>query len=103
MSFQVPRQQARYADTGRREINLLGRRVLASLVRLKEADALAFGASHEAFISKIQGVGNAQLVGQTIEFDGRFFRVSKVTDPKATDPVMRGRYNRLICTEVPPE
>lgn len=103
MSFQVPRQQARYADTGRREIDLLGRRVLASLVKLKEADARALGGDHEIFISKIPGVGNAQLVGQTIVFDGRFFRVSKITDPKATDPVMRGRYNRIICTEVFPE
>jgi hypothetical protein len=103
MSFQVPRQQARYADTGRREIDLLGRSVLASLVKLKAADARALGASHEIFIDKIQGIGNAQLVGQTIEFDGRFFRISKVTDPKAGDPVMRGRYVRLICTEVHPE
>jgi hypothetical protein len=99
MSFQVPRQQARYADTGRREIDLLGRRVLASLVRLREADARALNASHEIFVDKIPGLGNTQLVGQTIEFDGRKFRVSRVTDPKASDPVMRGRYLRAICTE----
>lgn len=103
MSFEVPRQQARYADTGRREIDLLGRRVLASLVRLKEADAQTLNATHEVFVNKIQGIGNTQLVGRDIEFDGRLFRVSKVTDPKASDPVMRGRYLRLICTETPPQ
>jgi hypothetical protein len=103
MIFQVPRQQARYADTGRREIDLLGRRVLSSLLRLKEADARTLNATHELYVDKIPGIGNAQLIGQTIEFDGRFFRVSKVTDPKASDPVMRGRYLRIICTEVQTE
>ncbi len=100
MSFEVPRQQARYADTGRREIILLNRTMPASLVRLKEADALALRASHEAFIEKIPGVSNSQITGQTINFDGQFYRIIKVTDPKAADPTMRGRYVRLICVAV---
>ena len=58
MSFEVPRQQARYADTGRREITLLNRTMPASLVRLKEADALALRASHEIFIEKVSGISN---------------------------------------------
>jgi hypothetical protein len=103
MVFEVPQQQERYKDTGRREIVLLGRTVLASLVKLKEADANALRASHEIFVEKLPGVPNQQLQGQVINFDGRDYRVIKVTDPKISDPVMRGRYLRLISTAVAPD
>lgn len=100
MSFQVPRQQARYADTGRREIEILGRRVLASCLPLKEADAKALKSDYEIFVDKLSGVQNQQIVGQTIVFDGKPYRVVKVMDPRITDPVMRGRYLRLLSVAV---
>lgn len=101
MTFQVPRQQARYADTGRREIDILGRRVLASCLPLKEADVLSLKCSHEIFVDKLQGVQNQQIVGQTIVFDGKSYRVVRVVDPRISDPVMRGRYLKLLSVAVP--
>lgn len=100
MSFEVPRQQARYADTGRREITLLNRTVPASLVRLKEADALALKSTHEIFVDRLSGVSNQQIQGQVIDFDGGLYRVNKVMDPKITDPAMRGRYLRILVTRI---
>ena len=100
MSFQVPEQQERYKDTGRREIVLFGRTILASLVKLKEADANALKASHEIFVDRLPGISNQQIQGQLIDFDGTTYRVVKVTDPRINDPAMRGRYLRLISIEV---
>lgn len=97
MVYVPPTQQQRYADSGRREIKLLNRTVPASLVALKEADAKSLSASHEAFVDRMPGINPAQIQGQVIDFDGRSFKVTKVTDPRATDPTMRGRYWRLIC------
>jgi hypothetical protein len=101
MSFEVPKQQERYRDTGRREITLFGRTVLASLVRLKEADAAVLRSSHEIFVDRLPGVSNQQIQGQIINFDGALYRVVKVTDPKASDPTMRSRYLRLLSVAVP--
>ena len=103
MTFIPPAQQSRYADTGRREINVLGRLVLASLAALKEADARTLKGTHEIFIDRIPGVNSQQLQGKVLDFDGRLFRVVKVTDPKASDPTMRGRYLRLISVPADPE
>lgn len=100
MSFQIPHQQERYKDTGRREIILLGRTILASLVKLKEADANALRSSHEMFVDRLPGVSNQQIQGQVIDFDGGLYRVSKVMDPKINDPEMRGRYLRLLCVKM---
>lgn len=98
MAYQTPPQQMRYADTGRRQITLLNRQMPASLVKLRESDARVLSATHEIFIDKIAGVSSQQIVGQTINFDGRSFRAVKVTDPAPT-PFMRGRYYRIICVE----
>jgi hypothetical protein len=99
MAFKPPQPQQRYADTGRRQIRLLNRLVLASLVKLKESEALALGASYEIFVDRIPGASNAQIQGQTVDFDGVPYRVVRVTDPKAADPDMRGRYLRLLSVE----
>jgi hypothetical protein len=99
MAYQNPPQQMRYADNGRREITLLNRQMPASLVKLRESDARLLSATHEIFVDKIAGVSPQQIVGQTIDFGGRSFRAVKVTDPRAADPVMRGRYYRIICVE----
>ncbi len=102
MTYEPPRPQQRYMDTGRREITLAGRTVLASRLRLKEGEAALLKATHEIFIERQPGLTNQQLVGQEITFDGDVFRVVKVTDPKSTDPVMRGKYLRLISVQQPP-
>ena len=86
----VPPIDRAYEDTGRRQIDLLGRKVLASLVALKEADARTFQASHEMFIDRIPGVTPQQIMGQTIDFDGELYQVRKVMDPKASDPRCAG-------------
>lgn len=100
MSFEVPQQQERYKDTGRREIVLMGRPILASLVKLKEADANALRASHEIFVDRMPGVSNQQIQGQIIDFDGDLYRTGKVSDPNISDPSMRGRYLRILCTRM---
>jgi hypothetical protein len=101
MAFEVPRQQERYRDTGRREITLLGRTVLASRVRLKESDAIALGADYEIYVDRLPGISNQQIQGQVIRFEGDACRVVRVTDPKAGDPTMRGRYLKLLTVSVP--
>ncbi len=98
MAYVPPTQQQMYADSGRRRIELLGRNILASIAVLREADARSFGATHEIFIDRINGVNAAQMTGRTINFDGRDFDVVKVMDPHASDQQMRGRYLRMICT-----
>jgi hypothetical protein len=99
MAYVPPIRQRAYEDTGRRQIDLLGRKVLASLVALKEADARTFQASHELFIDRIPGVTPQQIMGQIIDFDGELYQVKKVMDPKASDPTMRGRYLRMISVK----
>lgn len=98
MAYVPPTQQQIYADSGRRRIDLLGRNVMASIAVLREADAQSFGATHEIFIDRINGVNAQQLTGRTIDYDGRSFNVVKVMDPHASDQHMRGRYLRMICT-----
>lgn len=100
MAYVPPIQQRTYADSGRRQIDLLGRKVLASIAPLKEADARTFSASHELFIDRIPGVTPQQITEQIIDFDGELYRVKKVMDPKASDPTMRGRYLRMISVKV---
>jgi hypothetical protein len=102
MSFQVPRQQARYADPGRRDITLLGRTMPASLVRLKEADAMVFRSTHEIFVDRPNRLSPQQIQDQIINFDGDLYKVVRVVDPKASDPTMKGKYWRILCTRVAP-
>lgn len=97
MVYVPPNPQQRYADSGRREIRLLNRVVPASLVALKESDAKSLAATHELFVDKIPGINPQQVQGQTVDFDGAILKITKVTDPRAADPTMRGRYWRLIC------
>lgn len=100
MSYREPLQQERYADSGRRQITLSGRQMLASLVKLKPADAATFNASHEIFIDRIQGLSPNTVVGQIVQFDGWNYRVVKAMDPRQNDPTMRGKYLRMICVEL---
>jgi len=97
--YSVPVQDQRYADSGRREITLAGRRVGASCTPLKPEDAARFGASHQIVCTAVRGA----KPGMAVEFDGTAYRVRHVTDPRAADPVLRGRYLRLICSPEPPE
>jgi len=97
--YSVPVQDQRYADSGRREITLAGRRVGASCTPLKPEDAARFGASHQIVCTAVRGA----KPGMAVEFDGTTYRVRHVTDPRAADPVLRGRYLRLVCSPEPPE
>ena len=90
--FQIPVRDERYADSGRRVITIGDRQVSASLTPLKPEDANLFKATHQIFMAKVQGVN----AGLTIDFDGTKYKVVKLMDPKAEDPVMRGRYLRAI-------
>ena len=102
MAFQEPRQQYRYADSGRRTIDILGRTVPATCLALKESEARLLSATHEINIDRIAGISPQQIVGQTVEFEGTSYRVVKAMDPRANDPAMRGRYVRMICVVAPP-
>lgn len=99
MAYQSPPQQQRYADSGRRTIKLLGQSMNASLAKLKEADAIMLGAEYEIFIDKLPRMVPQQIISQIIDFDGTPYRVVKVMDPKASDPVMKGRYLRLLSVK----
>lgn len=90
--FQIPIRDERYADSGRRLIKIGSRDVSASLTPLRPEDAVQFGATHQIFIPKVHGVS----VNMVIDFDGVKYRVVKMIDPRADDPIVRGRYLRLI-------
>lgn len=97
MTFREPQQQQRYADSGRRTIDILGRTVPATRLALKESEARQLNASHEINIDRIAGIAPQQLVGKVIDFEGTPYRITRAMDPRANDPTMRGRYVRLIC------
>lgn len=98
MTYNIPIQDERYADSGRRQITLAGRTVGASCTPLKPEDAARFGASHQVMTSAVKGA----KVGMVIDFDGTPYRVKQVRDPRAGDANMRGRYMQLICVPEPP-
>jgi hypothetical protein len=93
MIFQIPVQDQRYADSGKRIVKIGNRDVSAALSGLREEDQVLFGATHQIFIPKVPGVNP----GMVIDFEGVPYRVVKIADPRANDPDMRGRYYRLIC------
>jgi hypothetical protein len=97
--FHVPNPDQRFLDSGRRTILIGGRPVGAALALLTPEDAARYRASHEIFI-KNEGVAASAKPGLVVEFDGTAYRVTAVTDPKANDPTMKGRYRRLICSPV---
>lgn len=92
-----PIRDQRYADSGRREILVAGRRVTAACTPLKPEDAERYGATHQIVCPVAKGAKPGLLV----DFDGTPYRVRQVTDPRAGDPAMRGRYMRLICSPEP--
>lgn len=96
MDFQLPRPDKRYSDSGRRTVQIAGKSISAALSQLSVEDATRYRATHEIVISRMVTV----RPGTIIEFDGKNYRVITVSDPKADDPVMRGRYLRLICVEL---
>lgn len=96
MDFQVPKPDRRYSDSGRRTVQIAGKSVSAALSQLSVEDAARYRATHEIVISRMVTV----RPGAIVEFDGNSYRVITVSDPKANDPVMRGRYLRLICVEL---
>lgn len=96
--YSIPVRDQRYADAGRREITVGGRRVGASCTPLKPEDAGRFGASHQIVFPTAKGV----RPGMVVDFDGTPYRVKLVTDARQGDPAMRGRYTRLICTPEAP-
>lgn len=98
MTFGIPIQDERYADSGRRQITIAGRGVSASCTPLKPEDASRFGASHQITLS----TAKSAKPGMVIDFDGTSYRVKQVRDPRANDPNMRGRYMQLICVPDPP-
>jgi hypothetical protein len=89
----IPIQDQRYADTGRRTVAVGGRRVGASCTPLKPEDAARFNATHQIVLPAVKG----PRAGSVVDFDGTPYRVVHVTDPRASEPAMRGRYLRLIC------
>lgn len=98
MTFSIPIQDERYADSGRRQITIAGRNISASCTPLKPEDAARFGASHQITLSAIKGA----KVGMVIDFDGTVYRIKQIRDPRLNDPAMRGRYVQLICSPEPP-
>lgn len=95
MDFQIPRPDRRYADSGRRTVQIAGKSVSAALAKLRAEDSARYRATHEIVINRVVTV----RAGAIINFDSTNYRVITVTDPKADDPVMKGRYLRLICVE----
>jgi hypothetical protein len=96
MDFKTPKPDRRYSDSGRRTVQISGKSISAALSRLSLEDATRYRATHEIVISRMVTV----RPGAIMEFDGKSYRVITVSDPKADDPVMKGRYLRLICIEV---
>ena len=95
MDFHLPKPDRRYADSGRRVIQIAGKSISAALAKLKAEEVAKYRATHEILINRVVTV----RAGAMIDFDGQNYRVITVTDPKADDPVMKGRYLRLICIE----
>lgn len=95
MEFQLLKPDRRYADSGRRVIQIAGKSISAALAKLKAEEASKYRATHEIVINRVVTV----RAGAIIEFDGKSYRVITVSDPKSDDPVMKGRYLRLICVE----
>lgn len=99
MKFQIPVQDQRYADTGKRRITIGGREVNASLSELKPSEAHAYTATHQIYLDRVPGIAP----GMIVVFEDMRFIVTKIIDPRAADPTMRGRYLRLICNRAPAE
>ena len=97
MDFHVPRlDRAAAADSGRRTIMVGDREVSAAISPLSAEDAGRYRATHEIFVR-----GDVQAkAGTRVDFDGVTYRIVAVTDPKAGNPDMKGRYRRLICAAV---
>ena len=97
MVFHVPRlDRAATADSGRRTITVGDRAVSAALAPLSADDAARYRATHEIYVR-----GDVTVkAGTRIDFDGATYRIIAVTDPKAGNPDMKGRYRRLICAAV---
>lgn len=98
MTYSIPIQDERYADSGRRQISIAGRSISASCTPLKPEDAARFGASHQITLSTVKTAKS----GMVIDFDGTPYRVKQIRDPRANDPNMRGRYMQLVCSPEPP-
>ena len=92
MSIDFP-QDPRYADSGRRTIEIAGRKVGAACAPLRSEDASRFKGTHEIVLGRVSTV----RPGTIVSFDGRDYRVITAMDPRANDPDTRGRYLRLIC------
>lgn len=99
MKFQIPVQDQRYADTGKRRIMVGGREVNAALSELKASEAHSFSATHQIYLDRVPGIAP----GLIIVFEDQRFIVVRIIDPRASDPTMRGRYLRLICNRAPAE
>jgi hypothetical protein len=98
MTYSIPVQDQRYADPGRREVTVAGRRVGAACTPLTPEDAVRHRATHQIVCPAVR----AAKPGIVVEFEGVPYRVAAVTDPRAGDPAMRGRYMRLVCSPEPP-
>lgn len=94
--FFVPKADLRYADSGRRVIQIGDRAdVHAHLAELRPVERQRFvPATHQLTVRAMAPPPRDSV----IDFDGTLVRVTGSDDPNRDNPAMRRKFLRILCT-----